>query len=493
MKKLTPFTPLLLLLGVGALSALLMAVIPARGIGSGAFRIRFKTLSSVLHPGMEVQPLDVGAYLARLDSLQSIRDSLRDASGNIIVKRRQGITSIQFRNGDSSPFFPFFEALDAAAGGQSFHVLHYGDSQIEMDRMTGFLREQWQSDFGGSGPGLIPPVPLTPPGSMGHRASSNWKRYTAYGFDTGKVEHNRYGVLCSFGRFSDYRLASSIQPSDTLIGWIELSPSNTAKQRARQYSSGTVYFGYHQYPVEIRILADDSLISREIHDPSGQIIRHTFRTASTRLLRIEFRGPDSPDVHAILLEGEPGVRVDNIALRGSNGNIFRRLDPRDISTEYADLKPRLIIMQFGGNSVPYVTTRQQAEQYASFFGSQIKMLRRLAPEAAFLVIGPSDMSTRVDGNYVTWPGLEFVRDAMRETAFEEGCGFWDMYEVMGGNQSMVSWVASDPPYAGPDHTHFTPLGARKMAELLHRAIDIEYEAWKAGRTAAFKEPAAALK
>jgi lysophospholipase L1-like esterase len=43
---------------------------------------------------------------------------------------------------------------------------------------------------------------------------------------------------------------------------------------------------------------------------------------------------------------------------------------------------------------------------------------------------------------------------------------------------MLSWVQNQPPYAGPDYIHFTPLGARKIADLLSKAILEEYRIWK---------------
>jgi hypothetical protein len=104
-------------------------------------------------------------------------------------------------------------------------------------------------------------------------------------------------------------------------------------------------------------------------------------------------------------------------------------------------------------------------------------LKKLCPGASFIVIGPSDMSTRIDGEYQTWPYLEKVRDAMKEAAFAEQCGFWDMYAVMGGRNSMISWVQNSPPYAAPDYTHFTPKGARKVAEIFVHSLMSEYEAW----------------
>jgi len=39
-------------------------------------------------------------------------------------------------------------------------VLHYGDSQIEGDRISSFLRNRFQKKFGGYGVGLVSPKPL---------------------------------------------------------------------------------------------------------------------------------------------------------------------------------------------------------------------------------------------------------------------------------------------------------------------------------------------
>ena len=82
------------------------------------------------------------------DSSTVINDTIRvDAA-----KLRAKVQSIEFPAGDSTVLFPFFSKLDQA-GKTLVRVLHYGDSQIEGDRITGYLRNRFQKKFGGSGPG----------------------------------------------------------------------------------------------------------------------------------------------------------------------------------------------------------------------------------------------------------------------------------------------------------------------------------------------------
>ena len=68
---------------------------------------------------------------------------------------------------------------------------------------------------------------------------------------------------------------------------------------------------------------------------------------------------------------------------------------------------------------------------------------------------------------------------LKTAALDNGAGYWDMYEVMGGRNSMPQWVAADPPLAAPDYVHFTRAGARKIAELFYDALIKDYEEYTA--------------
>ena len=147
---------------------------------------------------------------------------------------------------------------------------------------------------------------------------------------------------------------------------------------------------------------------------------------------------------------------------------------------FRELNAGLFILQFGGNSVPYLSGRESARKHGASFRTHIQRFKSMHPGASIVVIGPSDMSTSIEGVMQTWPFLDELNQGMKEAAFAEGCAFWDMYSVMGGRNSMINWVNHSPPYAGPDYTHFTPAGARKMAELLSKAILDEYDLWAGG-------------
>ena len=98
----------------------------------------------------------------------------------------------------------------------------------------------------------------------------------------------------------------------------------------------------------------------------------------------------------------------------------------------------------------------------------------MCPEAAILVIGPSDMSTKDKDKYVTYKHLPGLIETLKEVSMSNGCAYWDMYSAMGGYNSMPSWVNADPELARPDYVHFSAKGARLVANMFYNSLIFEY-------------------
>ena len=64
---------------------------------------------------------------------------------------------------------------------------------------------------------------------------------------------------------------------------------------------------------------------------------------------------------------------------------------------------------------------------------------------------------------------------MREVTLEGGAAFWNMYEVMGGRNSMPVWVDNKPAWAAPDYIHFTSKGAARIADVLWQTLMMYYD------------------
>jgi len=88
---------------------------------------------------------------------------LQDNKTNDVNDDIKKIQPIEYPQNDSNVLVNFFEYLaDNKIQENVLHILHYGDSQIEGDRITGFIRRKLQNKFGGNGIGLIFPANVTP-------------------------------------------------------------------------------------------------------------------------------------------------------------------------------------------------------------------------------------------------------------------------------------------------------------------------------------------
>ncbi|MDE0722619.1 MAG: hypothetical protein OSB28_04850, partial [Flavobacteriales bacterium] len=91
----------------------------------------------------------------------------------------------------------FFEKLNGLNSDSKLHVFHFGDSQIEGDRITGRIRSSWQKTWGGSGPGLIPAIQPIPALAVRQQHEGDIKRFTKFGTIDSTLEHTCYGGMAT--------------------------------------------------------------------------------------------------------------------------------------------------------------------------------------------------------------------------------------------------------------------------------------------------------
>lgn len=374
----------------------------------------------------------------------------------------------------------FFALLDNPIRTPAIHVLHFGDSQIEGDRITGPLRNHWQQIWGGYGPGYISPLQPIPSTAMRHSWSDHWERKARYGKRDSTLEHKRFGIMAAFARIKNVSQSDQSDPP----AWLAFEPYPRGSDRNNSFSNIQLSMGQSQGPGVINCFWNGHLIERiEIKEERlASFVEFRVNEAgksgeSFNQVRLEFEG-HVPEVNGIGFWSDSGIVVHNLAMRGSSGTLFRDLDREQLTRQLQELRTGLIMLQYGGNAVPYLSDSLAAERYGRWFSSQIRLFKSLVPGTPIIVIGPSDMATKDGLHMITYPMLNHVRNALKQAAFEENALYWDVCEVMGGNGSMAEWAKATPPLASADHVHFTNLGAKKIAELFQKTIDAEWGLWQ---------------
>lgn len=477
-----------MLVGIGIVLFLLYLFFPNQGVPiSSDLTLRFPLFSDISSDLKKTDSLDIkefvnveellAIYTLPIDSL-AIKDSISEAKLKEI-KRRQDLLDIQYKDGVIQ-LDKFFLALENVQE-TPVRVFHFGDSQIEGDRMTGYLRNEFQKKYGGIGCGLLPLFETFPTFAIKQKDSGNWKRHAVFFNKNKKSTHKRYGILANYSRFTPVIEDSLLNDSVSTKSWVSFSTNSKTYNRSGKYHNATLLYGYNNRDVVVKVFKDEKEVSIDTLKANNtpQEIEWKFLT-SPESLSLEFEGVDSPDIYGISLDNSQGVHIDNIPMRGSSGTVFTKIDKELFRTQIENFNVSLILLQYGGNTVPSIKSKKQVDDYGRWFQSQIKYLQRAVPNASIIVIGPSDMTEIVDGVYQTRAFLEDVRDALKLAAFNTDCGFWDLYEVMGGKNSMISWVEADPPLAANDYTHFAPGGAKKITKLFYKALMNDYETLKKG-------------
>ena len=376
-----------------------------------------------------------------------------------------GTVKISFPNNDISKIFPLFNMLERCAKGKDLvRFMHYGDSQIEADRISSYIREQLQQKFGGYGPGLAPAIQPIPSMSVSQFASDSLPRYIADGTMRQKLSHNRYGLLAQMAV-----LNGKVTLNYSARNWKKTQP------RTKKFSQIRVLVGKTSDDFSAKLVVNglpDSV--QYIYDPTLEVNVLKWQLDSA-INKFQLVLSGKAELYGVAIDGRSGVAVDNIPLRGSSGTFFHRISPTLLSKSMDALNVRMILLEFGGNATPYVTSDESVADYKQMIARQIRYLKNHYPKAQILLIGPADMSMKIDGELQTYPFLEEIVTAMEEAALENDAYFWNMYEVMGGRNSMVKWVDHKPAWAASDYIHFTETGANKIAGFFVQSFMNYYE------------------
>ena len=452
-----------------ALLGVVCLVVPDGGWHIGTWHLRFPTLTQALDmdtkQGDELSMMN-DSLLAELETLGVLPSDSVVAENSLAVqdsippKAQPVIPEVNVSNTDSRAYLAaFYAALDSART-MPVRVVHYGDSQIEEDRITNVLRERWQKAYGGGGVGLLPLHQTIPTRSMRQWLSMDGvvqtvqggpKRYLVYGPRSMRLDNDEYGVMGQVAVMDSTLVAGS----EDVVMCIE--PIDKKRQGHNYFNRVRVLTD----SVDGYILAQDTMLS-----PTPDTRHPLLYTLPDSTTKCEIHLQGKGKVYGVSLETQTGVIVDNLPMRGCSGNIFTKIDSTQLSDFYRETNTRLIILQFGGNMIPQTENASTISGYVrSTLRQQVRYLRACAPDAAILFIGPSDMSTNIDGQMSTYPLVPYMDKLLKKMAAEEQIAYWSMYDAMGGKDSMVRWVENG--LAGSDYVHFTRAGANKMGRMLY--------------------------
>jgi lysophospholipase L1-like esterase len=394
---------------------------------------------------------------ARTDSLLPIPD---------LDLNRQGFIT------NAEALSVFFKALQGIPDSGKMRILHYGDSQIEGDRITSHIRTLFQSHFGGKALGYIPLEDPASAYAFTRKNSGNWKRHSVF---QNKDMQQQYGLSGVVYRYAQKTLRDSLHP-DTIHETVLQGNYAFSEFKFRapvQCDNAILAYGRTTAECSVNMYQKDSLISKTILKGNQQW--NTWKlpiSKSTDQFRLEFQGAPSPALYGLYLDNERGIMVDNYAIRGHSGNGLLQIPDSLLQAQCKAQNVKLFIIQYGNNVIPFLDSIGECDYFERHYYLIFSKIRRLVPDASVLVIGVGDMLTQYHGNDITYPLLPAFRDAQKRAAERAGCAFWDLYEAMGGERALLAWTENK--LASKDG-HFAPEGQRLIASKLFEDIILAYK------------------
>ncbi|WP_223650223.1 hypothetical protein [Hymenobacter psoromatis] len=366
----------------------------------------------------------------------------------------------------------FLAALrQTKADGSPVRIAYFGDSMIEGDLITSDLRNSLQVAFGGSGVGYVPihTVAADFRETIHETASADWQEYNLVspklpaGFALGISGH----VFVP-------RVATAAADSTAAGGasWVRFQTGQRFAP-VRRFARARLFYGPGAEPAEVLATTDGHAVP---HALSGQAALNELLLTPARparQLRLDFKTPGPRPVYGVSFEGTGGVVLDNFSFRGNSGMSLTRIPFRELAAFGKALDYRLVILHYGVNVAD--ARNKTYGWYERAMTRVVDRMQRAFPAASILIIGMSDKSSRLDGEFITDPSVPRLLAAQQLLAKHNHAAFWNLFEAMGGENSMVSWVEDSPPLANRDYTHVNPRGAHRIAGLLFDYLMAEYQ------------------
>lgn len=346
----------------------------------------------------------------------------------------------------------FFKEALKKAKTENVRVAHFGDSEIEGDLVTADLRKLLQQKFGGNGNGFlsITSQDVTFRSSVKHSFSSDWKTNTLFSGGDKSISLGIAGTATMPAANSWVKYETTGNYNLKSFNKVRLFYSNAVKS--------TVKYSFNNGP--------DQTIDLQ---PGTGIKEITLLAkGDAKSIKITATSANQAVFYGVSLENNAGIYVDNFPWRGNTGVGFRDIPEKNLAGFNDLLGYDLIILSFGGNMVN--GQNSDYSWYESQMTKVVNQLKSIFPKTSIVLVSVGDKSVKRGTKFVTDPGLLKILEAQKNVANKTGVAFWNMFESMGGLNSMDSWVNSNPALAFKDYTHLTQQGAAKIADLLFQSI-----------------------
>lgn len=343
-------------------------------------------------------------------------------------------------------------------------VMHYGDSMVVSDYVSGTMRRRMQTEFGDAGHGFI----LT---------ANPWEYYfhndLVHGASEGWSSSRVVGPL---NRDAMYGLGgATFTGAPGATAWFGTSDRTSYGRKVGRFD---VYYLETDTGGDVDAKADGKTERFSTKGAAGvkkSAVKSIPVTDGEQKLTLRVIS-GSPRIFGVALERDTaGVVYDALGLSGARAQLWNGIDQPHFTEQLALRKPNLVILHFGTNESE--TGIGTAEAYEKEVRTLVDKVKSAAPNVSILIVGPLDRAEKDDkGNMRTKPIIKKIVASQKNVAVAAGVAFYNTFDAMGGDGTMATWVRKG--LAGSDLTHPSWQGAEIIGDLLFKALMADYATWQ---------------
>lgn len=342
-------------------------------------------------------------------------------------------------------------------------IAYFGDSMTDGDLIVQDLRTKWQSIFGGEGVGFvsITSESAASRNSVTHEFSDNWKMQS---YLTVKNPTRPFGINGHVFFAND----------TSRTEWVKFKASK--RKFTTELFNPTLFYGSARNKKGIASFISSNDTTNIKLAPNNLLNTVSLKKANVKNLKVNFISADSIPIYGFNFDDGKGVHVDNFSQRGNSGIPISNFNVPLMRAFDEKLGYDLIILHYGTNVLNYGSKKYS--WYERGMTKTINRLREAFPNVSILVISTADKAAKYGLELKTDSAVVPLTLAQKRYAVAAKTGFVNLYTLMGGDGSIITWASETPPLANKDYTHFSFKGASKIAGMLFDEINSGYEKYK---------------
>ena len=394
--------------------------------------------------------------LAEEDSNTNNNDTLKDGS-----------QFVDFNESDYVGYqhlVSFYEKLLQIENGNNdkIRIAFFGDSMNDGDMIVQDFRSNFQDRFGGEGVGFVNVTSESAASriTIKQQFSKKWKSYSFV---------NTKNLSTSFGISGNVFF-----PKDTAAtNWVSFEASKI--KHLTELNNPTLFYGKSESNNgQVLVIRGKDTLYKDLK-PS-QMVNELALGSSSQKLKLDFKNAGNVPIFGVDFSGKTGVYVDNFSNRGNSGLPITSIKPAVLSSFNKDLQYDLIVLQYGTNVLGYGS--KNFTWYENKMKKVLAHLQEAMPNVPILIISIADKSTKYDSKMQTDSAVIPLMRAQLNYAKQSNATFVNLFQLMGGEGSMIKWADEEPKKANKDYTHFNFRGAKVVSDLIYDKIMFGYDEYK---------------